>query len=117
MPNPNQPGSTLASQAYVGSTTSTGLTPSTSYWVYPYIDDSQPGSPLLLVLNSQVAGAVGSPAFAYTAITAGATFFQARNDHLPLTNAPFPVSTAATSGGTIGGSNPRKKEPAHAATW
>ena len=109
MPNPSQPSSTLANQTYIGSMTSTGLTPSTTYWVYPYIDDSQPGSPLLLVLNSQVAGAVGSPAFAYTAITANATFFQARNDHLPLTNVPFQVQTAPTSGSGTLGSNPAQE--------
>jgi hypothetical protein len=106
MPNPNQASNTLASQSYVGSQTVTGLTASTNYWVYPYIDDTQSGSPLLFVLNSQVSGATGTPAICYTSQTAGATFFQGRNDHVPLTDAPMLVSTAPTSGSPTGGSSP-----------
>lgn len=107
MPNPNQPGNTLTSQVYIGSQIVTGLTASTLYSVYPYVDDTQAGSPLVFVLNSQVAGAVGTPAICFTSPTANATFFQGRNDHIPLAAAPFQVSTAATSGGGgTGGSSP-----------
>jgi hypothetical protein len=103
MPNPSQSNTTLVSQTYVGSQTITGLTASTNYWLYPYLDDSQTGSPLLFTTNSQVAGAVGSPAIAYTAITANATYFSGRNDHLPVNNGPLQITTAPSSGSGTGG--------------
>lgn len=103
MPNPSQPSTTLTSQSYVGSQTITGLTASTNYWVYPYLDDSQAGSPLLFVNNSQVSGATGTPAIAYTAVTANATYFSGRNDHLPVNNGPLQITTAPSSGSGIGG--------------
>src|SRR3954470_3094841 len=104
MPNPAQAKTTIVAQSYVGSQTITGLTASTNYWLYPYLDDTQSGSPLLFVLNSQIPGAVGTPAIAYTALTANATYFSGRNDHLPVNNGPLQITTAPTSGSGSGGS-------------
>ncbi|HEV7523216.1 MAG TPA: hypothetical protein VGP89_19095, partial [Candidatus Angelobacter sp.] len=51
-----------------------------------------------------VAGAVGTPAACYTALTANATYFSGRNDHLPPNNGPLAVTTAPSSGSGSGGS-------------
>jgi hypothetical protein len=104
MPNPSQAGSTLAVTNYNSSQTFTGLTASTPYWLYPYIDDTVAGSPWKFTLNSDVAGAVGSPAGCYTALTPNATYFSGRNDHLPPNNGPLAVSTAPATGSGTGGS-------------
>jgi hypothetical protein len=104
MPNPSQANNSLAVQNYNSNQTFTGLTAATPYWLYPYIDDSAPGSPWKFTLNADVAGAVGSPAGCYTALTPNATYFSGRNDHLPPNNGPLAITTAPTSGAGSGGS-------------
>lgn len=113
MPNPSQANNTLAVQNYNSNQVFSGLTASTPYWLYPYIDDSVPGSPWKFTLNSDIAGAVGSPAGCYTALTANATYFSGRNDHLPPLTGPLAATTGSStttgtgSGTGLGGTCPR----------
>jgi hypothetical protein len=104
MPRPSQSNNLLDLTPYSGTLTITGLTASTNYWAYPFVDDSLPGAPFSFVNNSQVSGAVGSPAIAYTALTPNATYFSGRNDHVPMNSGPLAMTTAPSSGSGTGGS-------------
>jgi len=77
----------------------TGLTPATTYYFYPYWDDSA------LVLN-WVAGGAGSPANAQTAKTNAAAQQQSLQGRIPLSQGAIVAATTAagTGGGSGGGS-------------
>jgi hypothetical protein len=104
MPNPNQASNTVALSTFLGNLTVTGLTASTNYWVYPYVDDANPTAGIQFVTNSQASGAVGTPAICYTALNNSATYIAGRNDHLFVNNGPLAVTTAPSSGSGTGGS-------------
>ncbi len=82
-----------------GSITVTGLSPSTTYYFYPYWDESAS------VLN-WVAGASGSPGVAQTAKTNAAAQQQASQGRIPLSQGAMIAATTAsgTGGGSGGGS-------------
>ncbi len=105
LPTPSQPNRTIVRVPYVGSVVISGLATATQYWFYPYIDDSQAGSPLLFVTNASVGGAIGTPSpIAYTSLQPDATIFAARNDHVPLvSDAPLTFTTTASGSGSGSG--------------
>lgn len=112
MPNPNQSPNALDQTSLTGTITITGLTANTPYWFYPYIDDANPSAGVQFVLNSQISGATGTPAAAYTTANLNAAAFQQRNDHIPLSIPPLNLSTTASgssssSGGGALGACPR----------
>lgn len=104
MPNPNQSDTTLDQTNLTGSVAVTGLSNLTPYWFYPYIDDKNPGAGIQFVTNAQIAGAVGTPAIAFTSANNNAAAFQQRNDHVPCAVPPLNISTLASGGGSSSGS-------------
>jgi hypothetical protein len=82
-----------------GSLAVTGLTPATTYYFYPYWDDTA------LVLH-WVAGGAGSPANAQTAKTNTAAQQQSLQGRIPLSQGAMVAATTAagTGGGSGGGS-------------
>jgi len=82
-----------------GSLAVTGLTPATTYYFYPYWDDSA------IVLN-WVANGAGSPANAQTAKTNAAAQQQSLQGRIPLSQGAMVAATTAsgTGGGSGGGS-------------
>ena len=104
MPLPGQSDNTIDQANLTGSVNVTGLSNLTPYWFFGYIDDKNPSAGLQWVNNSQVSGAVGTPAIAYTTANVNAAAFQQRNDHIPVTVPPLNITTLAGGGGSSGGS-------------
>jgi hypothetical protein len=105
--------SSVANDTYSGSQEVTGLTPGDTYNFFPYLDDI--GGTGVNFINSDevVDGATGTPAIAYgVSVTLPPTFYQGRNDRIPLSTGPVAVSvpssgTGGGSGGGAGGACPR----------
>ncbi len=104
MPLPSQSDNTLDQASLSGSVNVTGLSNTTQYSFFPYIDDKNPAAGVQFVNNSQVGGAVGTPAIAYTTASLNAAAFQQRNDHVPLAVPPITATTLAAGGGSSSGS-------------
>ena len=85
-----------------GSLIVNGLTPGTTYYFYPYWDDSASA----LAWVSGLASSAGSPANAYTAKTNNAAQQQALQGRIPLSQGAMiaATTTSGTGGGTGGGS-------------
>jgi hypothetical protein len=88
--------SLLSSQNITGSQTCTGLSASTTYFQYPFMDEGT------LTMGMVATGGVGSPSWAHTSNLRAYLQEQSRQDHCALSVAAVPASTAAPAGTSSG---------------
>lgn len=82
---------------YNSSQTVSGLSASTSYNFYPFIDEVNS------VVSMVATGGTGSPSWAHSGTNIAWTQEQARSDHWPLSSAPMVAATTTSGSGGGGG--------------
>jgi hypothetical protein len=86
----------LTTTSVSGSQAITGLSSSTTYYFYPYLDENT-------LTLSMVAGGVGSPAWAQTAPSRTLTQAQNRSDRVAVSLTAITASTTSSGGGSGSG--------------